>query len=174
VSGTTGLAASEEQALRDAATRVAVVRASNFSLGVQALRRALVAALGSLPASWDIEIVERHHRGKQDAPSGTALTLAREAASRRGWPEDALRTGGRSGRVGTRPDAEIAIHALRGGTWIGDHAVVLAGPGEWLELRHVAEDRAAFAHGVIAAARFVDTAGPGFYTIDDVAAAANR
>jgi 4-hydroxy-tetrahydrodipicolinate reductase len=173
VSGTTGLAPEQEQAIRAAASRVAVLRAANFSLGVLALRRALAAALAALPASWDIEIVERHHRGKQDAPSGTALQLAREAGVARGYPADALRMG-RAGRVGTRAEAEIAIHALRGGTWTGDHAVVLAGAGEWLELRHVAEDRAAFAHGVIAAARFVDTATPGFYTIEDVAGAAAR
>jgi 4-hydroxy-tetrahydrodipicolinate reductase len=173
VSGTTGLGASEEEALRAAARRIAIVRAANFSLGVLALRRALASALAALPETWDVEIVERHHRKKQDAPSGTALQLARDAAERRGYPESALRNG-RSGRVGPRPDREIGIHALRGGTWVGDHAVVLAGAGEWLELRHVAEDRAAFAHGVLAAARFVATAPPGFYTLEDVAGAAAR
>jgi 4-hydroxy-tetrahydrodipicolinate reductase len=173
VSGTTGLGEPEEGALRAAARQIAVVRAANFSLGVLALRRALAAVLAALPATWDVEIIERHHRGKQDAPSGTALQLAREAAERRGYPDSALRHG-RSGRVGPRPDAEIGIHALRGGGWVGDHAVVLAGAGEWLELRHVAEDRTAFAHGVLASARFVATAPPGFYTLDDVTTAAAR
>jgi 4-hydroxy-tetrahydrodipicolinate reductase len=171
VSGTTGLGAAEEDALRAAAGRVAIVRAANFSLGVLALRRALASAMAAVPGSWDVEIVERHHRRKQDAPSGTALQLARDAASRRGYPADALRVG-RSGRTGPRPGAEIGVHALRGGTWVGDHAVVLAGEGEWLELRHVAEDRSAFAHGVVASARFVATAPPGFYTLEDVAGAA--
>lgn len=171
VSGTTGLGAEDEAGIRALARTIAIVRAANFSLGVLALRRALAAALGAVPASWDVEIVERHHRGKQDAPSGTALHLAREAAERRGYPASALRMG-RSGRVGARPEAEIGIHSLRGGTWVGDHAVVLAGAGEWIELRHVAEDRAAFAHGVVAAARFVATAGPGFYTLEEVASAA--
>jgi 4-hydroxy-tetrahydrodipicolinate reductase len=124
-----------------------------------------------VPGSWDVEIVERHHRHKQDAPSGTALQLAQDAASRRGYPADALRLG-RAGRVGPRPEVEIGIHALRGGTWVGDHAVVLAGRGEWLELRHVAEDRGAFAQGVLAAVGFVATAAPGFYTLEDVAGAA--
>ncbi len=173
VSGTTGLGAAEEDALRAAARRVGIVRAANFSLGVLALRRALASALAALPGTWDVEIVERHHRGKQDAPSGTALQLARDAAERRGYPEGAFRHG-REGRVGPRPEREIGIHALRGGTWVGDHAVVLAGAGEWLELRHVAEDRGAFAHGVLAAARFVATAPPGFYTLEDVAGAAAR
>jgi 4-hydroxy-tetrahydrodipicolinate reductase len=171
VSGTTGLGEAEEAALREAARTVAVVRAANFSLGVLALRRALAAALAALPESWDVEIVERHHRGKRDAPSGTALRLARDAAEQRGYPESALRSG-RSGAAGPRPGAEIGLHSLRGGTWVGDHAVVLAGAGEWLELRHVAEDRGAFAHGVVAAARFVARARPGFYTLEDVADAA--
>ncbi len=173
VSGTTGLGGAEEHALRVAAREVAVVRAANFSLGVLALRRALGAALAALPRSWDVEIVERHHRHKQDAPSGTALALARDAAQARDYPERAFRTG-RSGRVGPRPDEEIGIHALRGGSWVGDHAVLLGGAGEWLELRHVAEDRGAFAHGVLAAARFVATAGPGFYSLEDVAGPGGR
>lgn len=173
VSGTTGLSGMEEEAVRAAAGRVAVVRAANFSLGVLALRRALAAALAAVPESWDVEIVERHHRQKLDAPSGTALRLARDASERRGYPDGAIRDG-RSGRSGPRPGREIGVHALRGGTWTGDHAVVLAGAGEWLELRHVAEDRGAFAHGVLAAARFVATAPPGFYTLEDVAGAADR
>lgn len=166
VSGTTGLDPEEEAEVRAAAGRVAVLRAANFSLGVLALRRALAAALDALPA-WDLEIIERHHRRKLDSPSGTALALAREAAARRGLDDGALRFG-REGRVGARPVGEIGIHAVRGGTWTGDHAVLLAGEGEWLELRHVAEDRAAFAHGALAAARFVAGAGPGLYTLDDV------
>jgi 4-hydroxy-tetrahydrodipicolinate reductase len=167
VTGTTGLDAAAERALQEAATRVPVLRAPNFSLGVLALRRALAAALEALPASWDVEIVERHHRMKADSPSGTALLLARDAASRRGLPEDALRHG-RHGRLGPRPAAEIGVHAVRGGTWVGDHVVLVAGEGEWLELRHVAQDRAAFAHGALAAARFVSRAAPGSYTLDDV------
>lgn len=173
VSGTTGLGPDEEEALRAASRKVGIVRAANFSLGVLALRRALASALAAVPETWDVEIVERHHRNKQDAPSGTALQLARDASERRGYPDAATRHG-RSGRVGPRPAQEIGIHALRGGTWVGDHAVVLAGAGEWLELRHVAEDRGAFAHGVLAAARFVATAPPGFYTLEDVAGAAAR
>ena len=166
VSGTTGLLEGDEEALRAAAGRVAVLRAANFSLGVLALRRAISAALTMLP-TWDIEIVERHHRNKQDSPSGTALQLARESAAVRGYPESALRHG-RVGHLGTRAAKEVGIHAVRGGSWVGDHTVLLAGPGEWVELRHVAQDRTAFAHGALAAARFVSSAGPGFYTLDDV------
>jgi 4-hydroxy-tetrahydrodipicolinate reductase len=167
VSGTTGLGPDDDRAIDAMAARVGVLRASNFSLGVAALRRALHAALASLPETWDIEIVERHHRGKADSPSGTALTLARDAARERGWGDDVFRHG-REGRPGTRPQREIGLHSLRGGTWVGDHSVLLAGPGESIELRHVAEDRLAFAHGAIAAARFLATAKPGRYAIEDV------
>ena len=168
VTGTTGLEPADEEVLREAARTVAVVRASNFSLGVAALRRALAAALRALP-SWDIEIVERHHRGKADSPSGTALALAHDAAAARGLSASQALRFGREGRSGPRPATEIGVHAVRGGTWVGDHAVLLAGEGEWIELRHVAQDRLAFAHGALAAAAFA--AGrrePGWYNIEDV------
>src|SRR5262249_28315861 len=106
VSGSTGLRPEDEAALREAAGRVAGVRAANFSIGVAALRRLLRAALEILPVGWDIEIVERHHRMKADSPSGTALTLARDAAAARGVPESGQRHG-RSGRLGPRPAEEI-------------------------------------------------------------------
>jgi 4-hydroxy-tetrahydrodipicolinate reductase len=173
VTGTTGLSPQEERLLEEAAARVPVLRAANFSLGLLALRRALGEVLEKLPTSWDIEIIERHHRRKVDSPSGTALVLAQEAAARRGLDSGALRHG-RSGRVGPRPEGEIGIHAVRGGTWVGDHAVLLAGDGESLELRHVVEDRAAFAHGALAAARFVAQAAPGRYALEDVLSARGR
>jgi 4-hydroxy-tetrahydrodipicolinate reductase len=167
VSGATGLTADDEAELRTASARVAVVRASNFSLGVAALRIAVRAALAALPREWDVEIVERHHRDKRDSPSGTARTLAADVLAARGLGPSVLRHG-REGQVGARPADEVGIHAVRGGSWVGDHQVLLAGPGEWLELRHVAQDRAAFAHGAVAAARFASTAAPGWYTIEDV------
>jgi 4-hydroxy-tetrahydrodipicolinate reductase len=167
VTGSTGLTADDEAALRAAAKQVAVLRASNFSLGVAALRVALRAALTALPPSWDVEIIERHHRLKKDSPSGTALTLAADVRAARGPATAALRHG-REGVVGARPAGEVGMHAVRGGTWVGDHQVLLAGEGEWLELRHVTQDRAAFAHGALAAVRFVATAAAGWYTLDDV------
>ena len=167
VSCSTGLAAADEALFGEAARKVAVLRASNFSLGVAALRVALRAALGALPESWDVEIVERHHRSKKDSASGTALTLAADIRAARGWPEKALRHG-REGAAGPRPAAELGLHAVRGGTWVGDHQVLLAGDGEWLEFRHVAQDRSAFAQGALAAARFLTTAAAGSYTMEDV------
>ncbi len=165
VSGTTGLDAEQQLAFAEAARSVAVVHASNFSIGVAALRRALRTALAVVPASWDVEIVERHHRLKKDSPSGTAKTLAADVLAAR--PGGALRHG-REGLVGERPAGEVGVHAVRGGTWVGDHTVLLAGEGEWLELRHVAQDRAAFAHGALTAAAFVASAEPGLYGIDDL------
>ncbi len=167
VSGSTGLPAEGEAALRAAAARVAVFRASNFSVGVAALRLALRATLAAVPGEWDIEIIERHHRLKKDSPSGTALTLADDALAARGLGRDALRHG-REGVVGARTNTEIGVHAMRGGTWVGDHTVLLAGPGETLELRHVAQDRAAFAHGAVAAARYVASAPSGYHGMEDL------
>jgi 4-hydroxy-tetrahydrodipicolinate reductase len=168
VSGTTGLDTAQEGRVTATARSVAVLTASNFSLGVLALRRAINAALEALPESWDVEIIERHHRLKADAPSGTALTLAREIGALREIPESGFRHG-RSGRSGPRPPDELGIHAVRGGSWVGDHTVLLAGAGEWLELRHVAQDRGAFAHGVLAAAHFVSSAPPGMYDLAHLA-----
>ena len=167
VTGSTGLGEADGTLLREAAKKVPVLRASNFSLGVAALRVALRAALAAVPASWDVEIVERHHRLKKDSPSGTALTLAADVRAARGWPDSAVRNG-REGMAGPRPAAELGVHAVRGGTWVGDHQVLLAGEGEWLELRHIAQDRSAFAQGAHAAARFLVRTGPGEYTLEDV------
>ncbi len=173
VSGTTGLSEVGEAEVRRAGRRIPIVRATNFSLGVAALRRLLSEALQTLPA-WDLEIVERHHRAKLDSPSGTALTLAADAAKARGLSSGALRFG-RKGRTGPRRATEIGVHAVRGGTWIGDHTALLAGPGEWLELRHVAQDRLAFAQGALAAADFLARGPrPGIYTIQDVLLARSR
>ena len=167
VSGTTGLSDVDEAAVRAASARVPVVRAANFSVGVAVLHRALEAALAVLPADWDVEIIERHHRHKADSPSGTALALAQRIAKRRGVDDRALRAG-RSGRSSGRPAGEIGMHSVRGGSLVGDHTVLLAGEGEWIELRHVAQDRSALARGALAAARFVAHASPGFYTLEDV------
>ena len=172
VSGTTGLTSAQEDAVREAARTVAVLRAANFSLGVLALRHALAAVLPLLPG-WDVEVVERHHRDKQDSPSGTAISLAHDVAEQRGYGPDALRHG-RQGRLGTRSQMEIGVHALRGGSWVGDHQIVLAGPGECVELRHVAQDRTAFASGALAAAGFVAHAPAGFYTLSALWSAATR
>ncbi|MEO5618918.1 MAG: 4-hydroxy-tetrahydrodipicolinate reductase [Candidatus Eisenbacteria bacterium] len=171
VSGSTGLSAEDEAAVRAAASRVAVVRAANFSLGLAILRRAVTAALEALPRNWDVEIVERHHRNKLDSPSGTALLLAADVALARGFGPASVRSG-RTGHTGVRGDAEVGVASVRGGSWVGDHEVLLAGESEWLELRHVASERGAFAHGALAAARFAAGAPAGLHSMSDVAAGA--
>lgn len=174
VSGTTGLDAGQDEAVRSAARSVAVVRGANFSLGVAVLRRVLRTALAALPSGWDVEIIERHHRLKADSPSGTALALAADAAAQHGREGGAPRFGRGQGRTGPRAAGEIGVHSVRGGSWVGDHTVLLAGEGEWLELRHVAQDRLAFALGALVAARFVAGAAPGLYSLEDALAAGGR
>ena len=166
VVGTTGLHDRAKAALERAAARVPVLIAPNLSPGVAALKRALAAALAALPA-YDVEIVERHHAAKVDSPSGTALALAQVVQQAR--PGTTLRAG-REGRVGPRPPGEVGIHSLRGGGWIGEHEIVLAGPFESLQFTHVAHDRAAFAQGALSALRFVATARPGTYGLEDAIA----
>lgn len=164
--GTTGLDDGVRAALDQAASRVAVLVAPNLSPGIAALSRGLRVALAALPG-YDVEIVERHHRAKVDAPSGTALALGAVVAAVRGlsWPAAARL--GRSGAAGPRPESEIGLHAVRGGSWVGEHAVLLAGPHETLEFTHVAHDRDAFAAGALVAMRFLAGAKPGRYTLED-------
>ena len=164
--GTTGLDMDARAALDAAASKVAVMVAPNLSPGIAALGRALKVVLAALPG-YDVEIVERHHRAKADAPSGTALALGAIAAAARGLPWPDAGRAGRSGAVGPRPDGEIGLHAVRGGAWVGEHAVLVAGPHETLELHHVAHDRDAFTAGALLALRFLAGAGPGRYTLED-------
>lgn len=169
VSGTTGLGEAEERALERLAADAPVVRAANFAVGVALLRkvaRELAAALA--PAEWDVEVCETHHRGKEDAPSGTALALGRAVAEGRGADLAALRTDGRSGRVGARPEGQIGFHALRGGTVAGEHSVSFLGPHERIELTHRAGDRALFARGALRACAWAAGRPPGLYDMDDV------
>lgn len=167
VIGTTGHSAAEKRALASMAARVPCVWAGNFSVGVNllfALTRRAAAVLGD---DYDAELVEMHHRFKQDAPSGTAARLLEIILEERGRDEHALRHG-RHGITGARPRGEIGVHALRGGDVVGDHTVVFAALGERLELVHKASDRAIFARGAIRAARWVVSQPPGLYDMQDV------
>jgi 4-hydroxy-tetrahydrodipicolinate reductase len=164
LSGATGLAAGDHEALAQAAARIPVLHAPNMSPGIALLTRLVRAAAAALPG-YDIEIVEMHHRGKQDAPSGTALALV-EAIE--GVRPGLKRLAGRSGHTGERGAGEIGIHALRGGDVVGEHEVILAGAGERIKLGHCAESRAAFVTGVLRAIRFLPGRPPGRYTMEDV------
>lgn len=166
VIGTTGITAEEQKAVDGAAARIPVVQSGNYSLGVNLLLALVRRAATILGPEYDIEIAEMHHRHKKDAPSGTALMLAKSAAEGRGAAGDFLY--GRRGDIGERPVGEIAIHALRGGSVVGDHTVMFAGELERVELTHKAQDRAAFAAGALKALVWAKGKAPGIYTMQDV------
>lgn len=168
VVGTTGLGESDFRALKLAARHAVVVQSGNFSLGVNMLAALVRRAAAALGSDWDIEIVEMHHRMKVDAPSGTALLLGQAAAEGRGVSLSNAAVKAREGHTGARVAGTIGFQALRGGTVVGDHNVILAGNGERLELRHVAEDRGLFAHGAVKAALWARGRKPGYFGMDDV------
>lgn len=168
VSGTTGLAEHHREALKRASTEIPVCYASNFAIGVHVLDRLVRDAATQLGDAFDIELIETHHRFKVDAPSGTALDLARTAASARGMnPDDALVTDGHRG-AGARPSDRIGIQSVRGGDVVGEHSVLFLGDGERLELVHCATDRSLFARGALRAARWLIGQPPGLYGLDQV------
>lgn len=166
--GATGFGADEEAEIAALAERIAIVKSGNMSLGVNLLAGLVKEAAARLSADYDIEIVEAHHRAKVDAPSGTALMLARAAAKGRGIDPDTNKIAPRSGVVGERPKGPIGFAVVRGGGVIGDHEVLFAGPDEVLALSHRALDRGLFARGAIAAARWAATKPPGLYAMTDV------
>jgi 4-hydroxy-tetrahydrodipicolinate reductase len=167
--GTTGFAGElAEPELDAAAGEIPLLIAPNTSLGVALLTELVRKAARALPAEFDIEIVEAHHRMKRDAPSGTALGLARAAGEGRGLaPADAL-SGGAAGRIGPRRQGEIGLAVVRGGDIVGEHTVLFAGPGEELRLSHRAGDRAIFARGALRAAIWLRGQVPGRYGMSDI------
>ncbi|MEZ4984123.1 MAG: 4-hydroxy-tetrahydrodipicolinate reductase [Saprospiraceae bacterium] len=167
VIGTTGHQAAEQAAIRTLSQQIPVVWAGNYAIGVNLLFYLTEKAAAILHSDYHPEIVEMHHRMKQDAPSGTAMNLAEAILRGRGWQQDAL-TFGRQGITGERPDQQVGIHALRGGEIVGDHTVIFAGPGECLKLQHTASDRRIFAQGALTAARWVRNRPPGLYNMQDV------
>ncbi|MEX0912668.1 MAG: 4-hydroxy-tetrahydrodipicolinate reductase [Gemmatimonadota bacterium] len=168
VVGTTGLGPPEERLIEAASEKVGVLTAANFSVGVNLLIALTQRSAAALGAGYDIEIVEVHHRRKEDAPSGTALALGRAAAAGRKLDLEAVRKDGRSGRPGARPADEIGFHALRGGDVAGDHCVHFIGELERIELTHRASDRALFGAGALRAAAWIAGRVPGRYSMRDV------
>ncbi len=170
VFGPTGLGPEQRAAIAAAGETIPVVFSPNFSFGVQVLFDLVAEAARLLDPSWDIEVVETHHRKKVDAPSGTALELARHIAAARGTALEAIAKHGRDGHTGERPVGELGLHAVRGGTVVGDHSVSFFGGSEVITLEHRAQDRDIFAHGALkAAAWLVSTARlPACYGMQDV------
>ena len=170
VIGTTGLSTEEREGVAQIAQRIPVVVSPNMSLGINLLA-ALVhqTATALREKGYDIEVIEKHHRKKLDAPSGTALFLGEAAARGNDWLLESVAKHGRRGMSsGERPDQEIGFHSLRGGDWVGDHDVIFAGDGEMLELSHRATSRDTFAIGALRAASWVYGQQPGLYTMKDV------
>ncbi len=164
VIGTTGFSAADDRRLEAAARHAVIVKSGNMSLGVTLLAALVAQAAKALP-EFDIEILEMHHKLKVDAPSGTALLLGAAAARGRGV---ALEQHRRPGNNGPRAEGSIGFASLRGGSVVGEHDVILAGPGERITLSHSAEDRSIFAKGALAAARWGQGKKPGLYGMTDV------
>jgi 4-hydroxy-tetrahydrodipicolinate reductase len=168
VIGTTGLAAVEETKIKEAAKRAVIVKSGNMSLGVNLLAALVKRAAATLGDDFDVEILEMHHNKKVDAPSGTALLLGRAAAEGRGIDLAKRSVRGREGQTGARKPGDIGFAALRGGSVVGEHSVIFAGPAERIELVHKAEDRMIFARGALKAALWARGHKPGLYSMADV------
>lgn len=168
VIGTTGFSPGDEAAIKAAAAKAIIVKSGNMSLGVNLLAALVKLVAQKLDEDFDIEIVEMHHNKKIDAPSGTALLLGRAAAEGRGINLDQRSVRSRDGHTGVRKPGDIGFAALRGGTVVGEHNVIFAGPAERIELGHRAEDRMIFARGAVKAALWAKEQKPGLYSMADV------
>jgi 4-hydroxy-tetrahydrodipicolinate reductase len=167
VIGTTGLSEEQLEKIEETSHSVPIILAPNMSVGVNLLREVVREISAKLGGDYDIEVVETHHRNKKDAPSGTALFLARAAAEGRRKKLDEVAVYGREG-VSPRESDEIGIHALRGGAVVGEHRLIFYSGGEEVEVVHRALSRRTFADGALRAARFVANARPGLYSMADV------
>jgi 4-hydroxy-tetrahydrodipicolinate reductase len=168
VVGTTGMKPDQLAQFRRSVQSIPCVMAPNYSTAMNVLFKLVEEAARILGDDYDVELMEMHHHLKVDAPSGSALRLAEAAARglKRNLAEVAVY--GRQGQVGKRTQKEIGIHAIRAGDLAGDHTVMFATPGEYIELRHHATSRDAFARGALRAARFAVQAKAGFYDMGDV------
>lgn len=164
VSGTTGLDDAAKGALDVAALKCAVMWEPNMSIGVHVLTSLVEKAMEALGPSFDVEVVEVHHRAKVDAPSGTAIRLGDVVKHAR----HGHYVHGREGRPGPRKPDEVGMHAVRGGDVIGDHTVFFFGDGERVELTHRASNRDLFAHGAVRAAGWIAGKSPGRYRLADM------
>lgn len=169
VIGTTGLTDEEMAEVNKAAEKSAVMISGNMSLGINLLCNLVEAGARALKGKgYDVEVLERHHNLKKDAPSGTALMLGQAAADGYDWNLKEVQVDGRGGMVGERPEEEIGFHAIRGGDIVGDHTVMFAAMGEMLELSHRATTRDTFAVGALQAAKWAADQKAGMYNMKDV------
>jgi 4-hydroxy-tetrahydrodipicolinate reductase len=168
VIGTTGHSDAQLATIHHAASQIPVVFAPNFSIGVNTLFWLTRKAAETLGPSFDLEVVEMHHRLKKDSPSGTAKRLAEILAEARGLSYKGHARHGREGLIGERTADEIGVHAIRGGDVVGDHTVIYAAQGERVELTHKASSRETFARGALRAALWAIAKPAGLYDMQDV------
>ena len=168
VIGTTGLNEKEMAAVKEAAKKVPIVMATNFSVGINAMWKILKDLTKIIKEDYDIDIVESHHRHKKDAPSGTAVTTAKVILEAKGLDYEKNVLYGRDGRENERPRDQLGILAVRGGGVVGEHTVIYASDGDKLEIKHTAFSREPLAAGAIKAAKFVVGKKPGLYGMGDV------
>lgn len=166
--GTTGFSADDEARIKAASAKAIIVKSGNMSLGVNLLAALVKRVAKTLDNEFDIEVLEMHHNRKIDAPSGTALLLGRAAAEGRGVDLESQSVMSREGHTGARKAGDIGFATLRGGTVVGEHNVIFAGPAERIELSHRAEDRMIFARGALKAALWARGQKPGLYSMADV------
>lgn len=168
VIGTTGFHPDQEEKIHQYANHTSIVMAPNMSLGVNVLINLISKAIQYLGDDYDIEIFESHHRFKKDAPSGTALALAKAAVKSAGlkFPDDIVFS--RQGQTGERDKKQVGMQVIRGGDIIGEHNVMLCGLGERLELGHIATNRDTFARGALKAALWLSQKSKGLYDMNDV------
>jgi len=166
VLGATGYMEEQNRRIEDASCQIPILRSANMSVGIHVLERLIAIAAKALGAGFDVEIVEKHHRMKLDSPSGTAINLHRTVQKALGNEENPVF--GRHGHMDKREKGAIGLHAVRGGTVIGEHEVGFYGEGEQLLLTHRAENRALFAQGAIRGARFLAGKPAGLYSMLDV------
>jgi len=166
--GTTGFSDAEERLIAKAAERLAIVKAGNFSIGVNLLEALTRLAASRLGADWDIEVLETHHRLKADAPSGTALMLGEAAAAGRGADLSTLRAAPYDGPEARRETGRIGFAVRRAGGVIGEHEVTFGAEKELIRLSHMALDRSVFAEGALHAAAWASIQPPGLYNMNDV------
>ena len=168
VIGTTGCSAADDAKIADAAKTTVIVKSGNMSLGVNLLAALTKRVAKTLDAAFDIEVLEMHHNQKIDAPSGTALLLGQAAADGRGVELKTHEVMSRVGHTGARKAGDIGFATLRGGSVVGEHTVMFAGPAERIELTHRAADRMIFARGALHAALWAVKQKPGLYSMMDV------
>jgi len=163
---TTGIDGELEKAIDDASKKVAIFRSGNMSLGINLLIDLSKRATAVLGDDFDVEIIEKHHHRKVDAPSGTAFMIAQGIESEKSGNGSFVY--GRHGKDAKRQPDEIGIHAVRGGTIVGEHTVIFAGNDEIIEIRHSATSRSVFAEGAVKAAVFLSGRGPGLYDMNSI------